>query len=93
MLVVINFPISRCTSTAIIREKFEAWLKEVFLRFRKANLKLKVKKCELFQRSVSFLGHIVSKDGISADPEKIESVKSWSVPKNTTEVRSFFRVL
>ena len=64
-------------------------LKEVFLRFRKANLKLKVKKCELFQRSVSFLGHIVSKDGISADPEKIESVKSWPVPKNTTEVRSF----
>ena len=64
-------------------------LKEVFLRFRQFNLKLKVKKCELFQQSVSFLGHIVSKSGISADPEKVASVKSWPVPRNTSEVRSF----
>ena len=64
-------------------------LKEVFLRLRKANLKLKVKKCELFQQSVSFLGHIVSKDGISADPEKVQAVKSWPSPNSVTEVRSF----
>jgi hypothetical protein len=43
-------------------------LKIVLERFKKANLKLKPDKCELFQAQVSFLGHIVSKDGIKPDP-------------------------
>jgi hypothetical protein len=29
------------------------------------------------------------KDGIAVDPEKIEAIREWSVPKNMTEVRSF----
>ena len=64
-------------------------LKEVFSRLRKANLKLKVKKCELFRKSVNFLGHVVTSEGITADPSKIEAVKSWPEPKNLSEVRSF----
>jgi hypothetical protein len=40
-------------------------------------------------RQVSFLGHIVSTEGISADPTKIESVKAWPSPKTITDVRSF----
>ena len=64
-------------------------LRQVFLRLRNANLKLKAKKCSLFKRKVVFLGHVVSPEGISADPSKVESIKSWPVPKNTTEVRSF----
>ena len=40
-------------------------LKEVFRRLRQANLKLKPKKCVLFQQSVLYLGHVVSKDGIA----------------------------
>jgi hypothetical protein len=35
------------------------------------------------------LGHIISKDGIVVDPEKIEAIREWSTPKNVTEVRSF----
>jgi hypothetical protein len=35
------------------------------------------------------LGHIISKDGIVVDPEKIESIREWYVPRNVTEVRSF----
>ena len=38
---------------------------------------------------VSFLGHIVSKDGILFDPSKIEVVKNWPRPTSVTEVRSF----
>jgi hypothetical protein len=34
-------------------------------------------------------GHIVSTEGISADPTKIESVKAWPSPKTITDVRSF----
>jgi hypothetical protein len=35
------------------------------------------------------LGHIISKDGVAVDPEKIEAIIEWSVPNNVTEVRSF----
>ena len=35
------------------------------------------------------MGHIISKDGIAVDPEKIEAIREWSVPRNVTEVRSF----
>ena len=40
-------------------------------------------------KKVSFLDHFVSKEGISVDPAKVEAVRSWSSPKNVTEVRSF----
>lgn len=43
-------------------------LAKVFARFRKANLKLKPKKCTLFEDEVSYLGHVVSEDGVKCDP-------------------------
>jgi len=38
---------------------------------------------------VAFLGHIVSKEGIYVDSQKIKAVTQWPIPKNITEVRSF----
>jgi len=35
------------------------------------------------------LGHIISKDGIMVDPQKVEAVANWLRPTNVTEVRSF----
>ncbi|KAI5725816.1 hypothetical protein M8J77_020471 [Diaphorina citri] len=64
-------------------------LKAVFLRLRSAHLKLGPKKCNLFRTEVKYLGHIVSADGVKTDPDKIEAVKSWPVPKDKHEVRSF----
>ena len=61
----------------------------VLTRFRKANLKLKPSKCHLFKRSVAFLGHVVSRDGVQTDPEKIQAVSEWPVPCSVKEVRSF----
>ncbi|XP_073035161.1 uncharacterized protein [Primulina eburnea] len=43
----------------------------------------------LDKEQVAFLGHIVSKEGISVDPSKIETIKQWSIPKTVSEVRSF----
>ena len=51
-------------------------LKEVFERVAKARLKLKPKKCFLFQKRVSYLGHVVTDEGIAADPEKVERVRT-----------------
>ena len=64
-------------------------LKQVLDRLRGAGLKLKPKKCELFAKSVPFLGHIISNEGVATDPEKIKAVQDWPVPINQTEIRSF----
>ncbi|KAL5542579.1 hypothetical protein UlMin_010289 [Ulmus minor] len=42
-----------------------------------------------FIRPIQFLGHVISKDGISVDPAKIEAVSQWSAPTSITEIRSF----
>ncbi|CAC5390751.1 unnamed protein product [Mytilus coruscus] len=64
-------------------------LGDVLDRIAAQGLKVAPKKCLFFQNKVSFLGHIVSKEGIAADPGKIESVKMWPIPKTITDVRSF----
>ena len=38
---------------------------------------------------MTFLGHVVSSEGVSVDPTKIEAVTSWSRPSTVGEVRSF----
>jgi hypothetical protein len=64
-------------------------LKMVLQKLKNAGLKLKPKKCNLFQKKVAFLGHVVSQEGVECDPDKIDAVKHWPVPTNVTEVRSF----
>jgi len=64
-------------------------LVRVLGRIQSAGLKLKPEKCSLMQRSVSFLGHVVSGEGIATDPKKIETVTEWPVPSSVKEVRSF----
>ncbi|CAG2223494.1 unnamed protein product [Mytilus edulis] len=59
-------------------------LKEVFQRLKAANLKLNPKKYNFLKKEVKFLGHIVSESGVATDPNKIQSVKDWPVPKKTT---------
>ena len=61
---------------------------DVTLR-RNASLKLNPNKCELFKRQVSYLGHVVSADGVSADLRKVNTVLTWPVPRNKKELRSF----
>ena len=64
-------------------------LSSVLDRIVSHGLKVSPKKCHLFQKQVSFLGHIVSNEGVATDPGKIESVKARPNPTNITEVRSF----
>ena len=49
----------------------------------------KLSKYEFWLKEVSFLGHIVSEEGIQVDPKKIEVVLDWKPPRNVIEVRSF----
>ena len=64
-------------------------LTSVFTRLRGAGLKLKPKKCTLCRQQVTFLGHIVSTDGVATDPSKTEAVSKWPIPQNRKEVQQF----
>ena len=55
----------------------------------KQKLYAKFSKCEFWLESVAFLGHVVSKEGVMVDPQKIEAVKNWVRPSSVTEVKSF----
>ena len=49
-------------------------LRGVFQKLHEAGLKLKPQKCEFFKTRISYLGHIVTRDGIECDPKKIEAI-------------------
>jgi len=56
---------------------------------KRHKLYAKLSKCEFWLEKIAFLGHIISREGVSVDPSKIEAVSKWSPPKNVTEIRSF----
>ena len=64
-------------------------LEAVFWKLEKAGLKLKPSKCELFQRQLAYLGHVISAKGVATDEGKIEAIKNWPTPTTVMEVRSF----
>jgi hypothetical protein len=55
---------------------------------REHQLYSKLTMCSFYQNIIHYLGHIISEEGITVDPEKIEAIKGWTTPKNVTEVRS-----
>ena len=64
-------------------------LQAVFSRLQEHNLKLKPSKCEFLKSEITYLGHIVSQEGIRTDPEKTEAIKSWPIPRTVKDVRAF----
>ena len=70
-------------------EEHERHLTTVLQTLREHKLYAKMSKCDSWMKEVKFLGHVVSKQGVTVDPAKIEAVMKWEPPKNVTEVRNF----
>jgi hypothetical protein len=64
-------------------------LRIVLQRLRDHKLYAKFSKCEFWLDSVKFLGHTISKDGISVDPRKVQEVMDWKPPKSVHQICSF----
>jgi len=64
-------------------------LRAVFETLRAAHLYGNLDKCTFCTDRVSFLGYVVTPQGIEVDEAKIEAIKSWPVPETITQVRSF----
>lgn len=71
-----------------IKEHFQH-LRKVLLLLRQNQLIAKKKKCSFYFKSLQFLGHIISEEGIRTDPFKIEKIKIWPTPKTIKEAQSF----
>ncbi|KAL0539365.1 hypothetical protein IC582_023576 [Cucumis melo] len=67
----------------------EEHLRQVLETLRANRLYAKFSKCEFWLKKVSFLGHVVSSEGVSVDPAKIEGVTNWPRPSTVSEICSF----
>ena len=61
----------------------------VLSRLSEAGLKINPKKCKLLSEQVVVLGHVVTRDGISTDPEKVKVIREWPVPENESQLKAF----
>ena len=64
-------------------------LEAVFKKLSAYGLKLKPSKCTFFQEEITYLGHLITVDGIATDPKKIQVVKDWPTLQTVSDVRSF----
>src|ERR1700759_4594002 len=64
-------------------------VKLVLNKLREAPLHANMAKCSFYQHSIEFLGHMVSGDGITMDPTKVQAVVDWPPLTNKHDVRSF----
>ncbi|PAA69928.1 hypothetical protein BOX15_Mlig033625g1 [Macrostomum lignano] len=74
---------------AVNNDQMIAHLALVLWQLRKAGLKIKPSKCELFKDKVAFLGFVVSSRGIEADPAKTQAVQDWPKPLSKKQLLSF----
>ncbi|KAF7783245.1 hypothetical protein Agabi119p4_2621 [Agaricus bisporus var. burnettii] len=64
-------------------------VRKVLEALRNDKLFCSLKKSHLFCDDILFLGHKISRDGIEADPSKVDKILAWPRPRNATEVRRF----
>jgi hypothetical protein len=70
-------------------EEHKEHLRKVLERLRSEKLYAKLEKCEFWLDSVSFLGYVISGEGVAVDPEKVKVVVEWTRPTSVFEIRSF----
>ena len=70
-------------------EECEQYLRVILNKLRVHELYAKFNKCEFWLQEVTFLGHIITAEGVKVDLEKVKAVSEWKQPTNVIEVPSF----
>lgn len=68
-------------------------LAKVMNALENANLKVQLDKSDFLQKEVAFLGHIVSENGVKPNPDKLDAIKNWPIPKTEKDIKSFLGTL
>jgi hypothetical protein len=71
------------------KEEHLEQLRQVLQTLREQKLYANLKKCSFLTSEVTFLGYIITAEGIRVDPSKVEAINNWPVPKSIHDVRSF----
>ena len=71
-------------------KEHEEHLWKALERLRREKLYAKLEKCEFWLDSVSFLGYVISGEGVAVDPEKVKAVVEWTRLTSVFEIQSFF---
>lgn len=71
------------------KEEHMERIRKVLQRIRESGLRINPEKCEFMKTEVKFLGHILDKNGIAADPEKVKAIESFKKPNLVKQLRSF----
>eukprot|EP00253_Pinus_taeda_P033189 PITA_33189 len=71
------------------RKEHEEHLRLVLQTLREYQLYAKFSKCDFFKEEIQYLGHVITKEGIAVDPEKIRTIMEWPIPKDVADIRSF----
>ena len=71
------------------QEEHDARLLAVLQRLEKAEATLNLAKCKFHKSTIKFVGHIASKDGICADPEKTAAICNMEPPQSVSDLRRF----
>ena len=70
-------------------EEHAEHLRLVLEKLREHQLYAKYSKCEFWLSEVTYLGHVISKDGIVINPERVQAILDWTPPQTVKQVRSF----
>jgi len=70
-------------------KEHKAHVRKILERLRETGLYVKPQKCQFHVKEVSFLGYLISKDGVRMDPAKIEAITGWPAPKSVHDIQVF----
>lgn len=68
-------------------------LREVLDRLRKSNFKIQLDKSEFLRKKVSYLGHIVTSNGVKPNPDKSKAIQNYLLPKTPKQIKRFLGLL
>ena len=71
------------------QDEHDSRLRTTLTRLQNAGVTLNKDKCEMNKTSLNFLGHVVGKNGISPDPDKISAIEEYPAPTDVSELRRF----
>ncbi|XP_062093441.1 uncharacterized protein LOC133799440 [Humulus lupulus] len=70
-------------------EEHVTHLKQVLQLLREHTFFAKLSKCQFFQRTIEYLGHFISSNGVQADPSKVAAIVNWPIPRTLKQLRGF----
>lgn len=62
---------------------------DIFRVLKQANLKIQIDKCNFMKRETEFLGHILTKEGLKPNPNKIKTIQDLTLPRTEKQIKSF----